>query len=225
MATIPELATRLRERLGPTRFWVDQELTDALLEAARMWQCYTGFMTGEAAALTDEVYAVVPRQIAWTTRLRRSGTELPRTSVWELDTGFVGWEGSAASSTGPNYWASQGMGDVLLYPPWDSPGDTVFEGPVSLDRGFTAGVELPLSEGDEQALLDYAQHYLSFKEGQGELDNTADMRQALVTRGGKANARLRRQNFFRAGMTKDRGETQPGPQRGSAGGDWVRGGR
>lgn len=223
MATIPDLALKLRERLGPTRFWADQELTDALLEAARMWQCFTGFMTGQAADLTSSVYETVPRQIAWTTRLRVNSVEIPRTSAWELDTGFVGWEGASASSTGPTFWASHGMGDVMLYPPYSSPGDTSFEGPVSIDRGFAAGVVLPLSDGDEQALLDYAQHYLSFKEGQGELDNTADLRQALVTRAGKANARLRRQNFFRAGMTKDRGETQPGAQRGAAAGDWVRG--
>lgn len=222
MVTIPQLALKLRERLGPTRFWASQELTDALLEGVRMWQCLTGFMTAQSVALTDSVYSTSPRQIAWTTRLRAGGAEIPRTSLWELDTGFVGWEGEGSSSTGPNFWASQGMGDVVTYPPWSTPGDTVFEGPVSMDRGYAAGVSLPLSDGDEQAVLDYAQHYLSFKEGQGELENTADMRQALVTRAGKTNARLRRQNFFRAALARDRGETQPGAQRGEASPDWVR---
>lgn len=223
MATIPELDIALSQRLGPSQFWVVQERLDALLEGIRLWQCYTGFLTAQAASLTDSVYSKVPRQIAWPIRVSIAGTQIPRASLHELDEGFVGWEGEAASSAGPSYWASQGMGNIAGYPPFSSAGDTSFEGPENILRGHAAGVDIPLSEGDVQAILDYAQHYLSFKEGSGELDQTQDAQKGMLDRGGKANARLRRQNFYRAAMQRDRGEEQPGAQLGDEGVDFVRG--
>ncbi len=223
MPTIPELDTALSQRLGPSQFWVKQERLDALLEGVRVWQCYTGFLTAQAAALTNSVYSKVPRQIAWPIRVTIAGVQIPRTSLPELDNGFVGWEGEAATAAGPTYWASQGMGNVAGYPPFSAAGDTSFEGPENILRGHAAGVEIPMSEGDVQVVLDYAQHYLSFKEGSGELEQTQDAQEGMLRRGGQANARLRRQNFYRAAMLRDRGEEEPGAQLGEEGVDFVRG--
>ena len=222
MATIPELDTALSQRLGPSQFWVRQERIDALLEGVRLWQCYTGFLTSQAPALTEKIYNGTPRQIAWPIRITIAGVQIPRTTLHELDEGFAGWEGEDASAAGPSYWASHGMGGVVTSPPWTTAGDTGFEGPEDLLRGHTAGVDIPVSEGDVQVLLDYAQHYLSFKEGSGELDQTKDAQEGMLDRGGKANARLRRQNFYRAAMQRDRGEEQPGAQLDAEGVDFVR---
>jgi len=222
MATIPDLDIALSQRLGPSQFWIEQERIDALLEGIRLWQCYTGFLTAQAAALTENIYNGTPRQIAWPIRLTIGSTQIPRTSLHELDEGFAGWEGESGVAAGPAYWASHGMGGVATSPPWATAGDTSFEGPEDLLRGHAAGVDIPLSEGDVQAILDYAQHYLSFKEGSGEQEQTKDGQQGMLTRGGQANARLRRQNFYRAAMMRDRGAEEPGAQLGEEGVDFVR---
>jgi len=222
MPTIPELSVKLKERLGPSRFWTAQERTDACLEAVRIWQCYTGFLTKEVVALSSGSYAGVPRQIAWPIRVKLGTTDLDRQSLWELDEGSVGWEGAASGT--PTSWASHGMSQVALTPAYASAGEVRYSGPENILRGHAAGVEIPLSDGDIQAVLDYAQHYCSFKEGSGELEDTQDLLKSFAGRAGAQNARLRRQNFYRAAMMEDRGETQPGAQRGAAGVDFVRGG-
>jgi hypothetical protein len=88
-------------------------------------------------------------------------------------------------------------------------GEVSVEGVTDLDYGWRRGVDLEqLSSGDEEALLGYAQHYLSFKEGQGEMDNTGDLLKNFFARAASANQRLRRTNFYRASMGADAAEVE-----------------
>lgn len=222
MPSVPSLVAKLRGRIGPTKFWSDIELSDAVIEALRVWQAMTGLLTGFTDLKTSGVYVDVPKQYVHVTRIQVSGTEIPKASIWELDQGFVGWEGSTAGT--PGYWAPHGMNSVAFYPAYASPTATTMAGIIDLPRGFAAGVEFPfLNEGDEQVLLDYAQHYLSIKEGQGELEATQSGRSDLIKRAGAANARLRKMNFYRNAMARDRDEGQPGAKTGQDAADYVRG--
>ncbi len=222
MPSVPSLVAKLRGRIGPTRFWSDVELSDACMEALRVWQAMTGLLTGFTELKTSGVYVEVPKQYVHVTRIQVSGTEIPKASIWEFDQGFVGWEGSSAGT--PSFWAPHGMNGVVFYPAFASPTATTMAGIIDLPRGFAAGVEFPfLNEGDEQVLLDYAQHYLAIKEGQGELDATADARSSLIKRAAAANARLRKTNFYRNAMARDRDEGQPGAKVGQDQPDYVRG--
>ncbi len=93
-----------------------------------------------------------------------------------------------------------------------------------IDRGYVGNDNLVLSAGEEKVLLDYAQHYLSFKEGQGEMEGTSDLFANFITAAGEANARLRKTNFYRASLARDRGEAQDGSKAGEDTVDWIRGG-
>lgn len=211
MATIPELATLLRQKLGPTRFWYDIELKDALLEALRVWQATTGAITRTVTGAPEGTrYETIPGQVACPIRVTFGGAagELDQSSLWELDEGSVGWEGEAAGA--PSYWALNGFGQVVFSPrPSAALGEVSYEGIADILRGDAEGVELKdLSPGDLEVVLGYAQHYLSFKEGQGELNNTSGKKDGLYQRAAAANARLRRTNFYRSAMGKDNAEVE-----------------
>ncbi len=208
---IPYLRVLLRQRLGPTRFWYDEELEWALLEALRVWQAMTGNITMDFGTAPQGMqYEQCPGQIARPTRVTFAGPggELDKISLWELDEGFIGWEGTASGT--PIYWAHCGFNEIVFYPrPTYAVAEIKYEGISDIDRGWLFGVPLDvLSVGDVEALLGYAQHYLSFKEGAGELDNTQGLLQNFYKRAGEANTRLRRMNFFRASMGVDRGEDE-----------------
>lgn len=209
--SIPYLRVLLRERLGPSRFWYDEELEWALLEALRVWQAMTGVFTLQFKTAPQGVqYEPCPGQAVRPTRITFGGAggELDKISLWELDEGQIGWEGAATGA--PAYWSHCGFNEIVFYPrPTQALGELAIEGMADIGRGWMFGVPLDvLSTGDVEALLGYAQHYLSFKEGAGEIDNTTPMLQDFYKRAAAANGRLRRLNFFRASMGVDRGEDE-----------------
>ncbi len=209
--TIPSLRVLLRERLGPSQFWYDEELEYALLEALRVWQALTGMFTIQfKTAPKGQQYEPCPGQLARPTRITFGGAggELDKISLWELDEGQIGWEGAASAA--PAFWSHCGFNEIVFYPrPTQALGEIAIEGMVDMGRDWIFGVSLDvLSTGDVEALLGYAQHYLSFKEGAGEIDNTMPMLQNFYQRAAAANSRLRRLNFFRASMGVDRGEDE-----------------
>jgi hypothetical protein len=222
MPTIPQLAVALRARVGPSRFWRDVEMTDAVLEGVRMWQALTGQITRTTLLLVSGKWADMPRQFARPIRMKAAGSEIPKASTWELDQGFSGWEGGTAGT--PQYWAPHGMNEIAMHPGYATPGDMLMEGMADLPYDTVGGENLQMSEGDSQAILEYAQHYLSFKEGPGEVESTQGGLDGLIERAGQANARLRKTNFYRQAMARDRDESERGSKVGESAPDFVRGG-
>jgi hypothetical protein len=125
--------------------------------------------------------------------------------LFELDMGFPGWRETYGV---PLYWAPDGLDWVALYPA-PRGGAIWLEGykepPVlHKDEDF-------IDLGDEELvrILDYAQWYLSFKEGPSEaLENTEILMQNTLEAAALRNARIRRSALYREYAGEHRDEHQ-----------------
>lgn len=167
--TLTILQGRLLERVGGHgKFWVTAELTRALNEALAAWQLVTGdFITSEAIAVTagDETASLKATALA-AFRALYDTTILTPTTLKDLDQGSYGWRDDANGTT--EMWAASGRDLVWLFPQPDANGTLNVE---EYDGGeqLTAGGDfVQLGDEDVNAVLDYAQSLLAFKEGPKE---------------------------------------------------------
>jgi hypothetical protein len=128
-------------------------------------------------------------------------------STYELDMGEPGWREVYGT---PLYWAPDGF-DWLALSPAPYGGGLQLEGyrePPTLDRD-TEFIDL----GDEELvrILDYAQWYLSFKEGiQEGLDNTQELMKNMMAAAALRNSRLLKSAMYREYMGEHRQEWERG---------------
>jgi len=132
---------------------------------------------------------------------------LNQTSVFELDMGTPDWRETYGI---PRYWAPDGLDWFAVYP---APKGGIFnlEGykePPTLNHDDEF-----IDLGDEELtrILDYAQWYLTFKEGPQEaIQNVQDLLSNMMEAGGLRNQRLRRSALYREYMGEHRDEPQMG---------------
>lgn len=200
------LRARLTERAGNNSvFWVDTEKNDAINEAIMIWQCLTGEFTKTfSTPASGSAYQDVPKQIGSVVRVSFNGSPVALISLWELDFGFSGWPGTSGT---PLYWAPLGLNGIAIYPV-PTTGSLMYEGYSEVPRLGGDADFLQTSDNTLNALLSYAQHYLSFKEGGQEFMNSQSLFQAFVLAATTRNKRLAATNAFRAffGTSRDPNE-------------------
>jgi hypothetical protein len=204
--TLSTILTRLTGRVGNnSTFWTQDEKVMAINEALRIWQALTGEWRAEFAfdALGGN-YVNVPQQIVSVDRVLYNGTPLSLTSIWELDKGTPGWEGTAGT---PLEWAPFGLNQVALYP-GPASGSIKLEGVAELLP--LTGLAEYIDIGDEELtkLLGYAQHYLAFKEGLPESKATEEDFVAFMEAAVLKNGRLVGSELYRRFMGESRDENQ-----------------
>lgn len=165
------LRSRLQDHFSGDPFWTSTEANDALNEALRWWNLYTGFWCGEAQALTvaGTPYVPVPQVLTWQTRVRLStGPALLAKGILELYRSRPGWRTQTTASGGGvpsriEEWAPVGVQQIAIWPR-DAGGTLltfsgVLKTPVLLDDGQF------LQVGEEQVgpLLDESLWVLGFK--------------------------------------------------------------
>jgi hypothetical protein len=216
--SLGEFRSMMKERLGGNGvFWAEQEINEALNEALCVWQLLTGdfvlsrnqtLPAGQAVVELDTTQIPSMHVV----RMRRgstTGSALFPISIFELDQGFYGRQ-SATSGT-PEYWAPFGVDRVLIYPP-ASTTQTVNIQYYSADPRIGLSSSLYLDIGDEeiQALLNYAQWVLSFKEGLTEaFENVDPLKEIFLLAARLRNAKLRGTSLYKNYMGNDRDETKP----------------
>ena len=203
---LSQMLTDLTSHVGDNSiFWVHQEKVDAINEGLKIWQALTGeWTTSFEIPVTSGHYYNVPRQVASVSRMLYNTTVLEDTSLWELDYGTPGWEGTDGT---PAEWAPHGVNEVVVYPAPTS-GVLTFEGisepiAVHLDGDF-------VDIGDEELtkILHYAHHYLTFKEGPSEAAATEGDLKGLMAAAALKNGRLLASEFYKdyMGIAKDEGQ-------------------
>ena len=203
-----EIKNRLRSRTdGIGIFWGPLELRDAINEALRVWNALTGYWTTTFNVPTNsDVYQTVPSQITTLQRVQYNGAGLTLTSVAELDYGNPNWEAIAPGT--PIYWAPIGINQVAFNPPPMAQNSLVFEG-VQETPQLTNDSDF-INIGDEELtrILDYAQHYLSFKEGPPEFDNTLGAYKEFLRAAGIMNSKLKDTALYKRAMGLVRDEME-----------------
>lgn len=195
--TLTQIQGFLKERVGNNDvFWPTADATDAINHAIRIWQAMTGEWTA-SATLTRNGTAVIPLSAGYAPfRVLWNGTPLTETTVQDLDFGVPTWQNSLGV---PTMWANVGATQVALYPtPSTNSGTAIV---LQADPVLAAGGDI-IQVGDEelQKLLDYAHHYMTWKEGISEMEATKGALVGLIEAAGRRNAEIRRTNFYRSHM-------------------------
>lgn len=202
--TLDMLRDQLTERLGEnSTFWDSDEKRDAINEALNVWQLMVGeFTTGIAMSVDGSVFYSVPTQIASIQRILFGGTPLTMASLNELDLGNPGWQGETGD---PEFWTLNGI-NLFGLSPQPTTGVVTIEG-LSETPVLINGSDYVML-GDEllNRILDYAEHYCSFKEGVGEFDSSLTGFGLFIDAAGKRNGVLLASALYREWMGRNREE-------------------
>jgi hypothetical protein len=210
LTTIASIITRLGQRtdgMDTNVFWVEQEKLDAINEALRVWQCLVGqfeqlFKQSASPAQTNSFFPV-PRQFASITRVLYNGNQLTLLSLNELDNGYPDWVNTQGT---PLYWAPVGASNIALYP-YPVGGELTFYGYRDL---LKLGPMDYIIIGNEELtrVLEYAEHYLSFKEGMTEMQASSDALDKMAAAAAYKNGRIKQTEYFKHYAGLDRENTQ-----------------
>ena len=205
LTSIASIIQRLGQRTDGADtnvFWTEAEKLDAINEGLRFWQALTGQWQQEwVMPITASPFQPVPRQFASIYRVSYNGVPLPVTSLYELDTSFGAWQGVSGT---PRFWAPCGVNEFALYP-YPTSGTLTIVGYQDLPI-YTNGMYINIGNEELTYVLDYARHFLAFKEGQGELDATLPGVERLVAAAALKNSRLTVTNTYKRYMGLDREE-------------------
>lgn len=203
--TLTDIQGFLLERVGGnSAFWPTAQLTEAINHAMRVWQCLTGEWTVTSGVVTTSgvhFYQLpsteyAPHRVSQAV----SGDPLQLTSLNELDMGLPDWDSTTTGTA--LYYAHVGATRIAIHPAQAS-GNLSLES-FQVTPTLSAGGDF-IQVGDEelQALLAYAHHYLTFKEGSAEMEATQGALSAFIEAAARRNKALRFTNFYRsAGRAK-----------------------
>lgn len=202
--TLSQLRDLLTARVGNNSvFWISQEKTYAINEALNVWQIMVGEWTLGITMVADgSTFYSVPTQIAAIQRILFGGIPLTMASLNELDMGFLGWQGV---NDDPQMWTLNGI-NLFGLSPQPSSGVITIEGisetPVLINDADYVML------GDEQLnrILDYAEHYCSFKEGAREFDSSQSGFNLFIQAASKRNSNLLATALYREWMGRNREE-------------------
>lgn len=165
------LRARLQDRYTSDPFWSATEANDAINEALRQFNLYTGYWRGTTTATTtiNSPFVTVPGTLTYRTRVTRAGATLTRKSIVELYRSRKNWRTQTTASGSPvpatiREWAPIGLGSIAIWPT-DAVGGTTltFDG-VKLTPTLTAdGNFLDLGDEELKVILDECLYILSFK--------------------------------------------------------------
>lgn len=216
--SLDDLKARLTERVGNnTVFFTDREKRYAVNEAITMWNALTGqWIVRVQVPSTGLIFYDLPRQLVSLMRVRTPTALLDQISFFELDNGFAGWQDAPIGT--PLYWVPMGLDKFAIYPPIAVGVNLTLEGIQLSPRLGSGGDFIDIQDEEVTRLLEYAQHYLSLKEGGLEFSNTRALLANFMGAAGARNGRLMAAAPFVKYMGLQRDEEQrPGRSTRSAG--------
>jgi len=210
IVTLTTLQSRLQERIETSAFVVTAELTNAINEALRMWNLFTGTWRRQVTIALEpaDPYVTLPQTMVFPMRVQVGNTPMGKSSLLDLDNGQPGWEGETAGDTGipttPQVWAPVSLGLIAVWPKVSATGTSISVDGVSATPTLSAGGDfIDLNESLHGVILGYAHHYLAFKRGAKELQATAHALQEMIKVAGEENALFKKSSYFRAAMGLD----------------------
>lgn len=165
------LRTRLQDRYDGTPFWSATEANDAINEALRYFNLYTGYWRGAATVVTGAAdrFLTVSGTLTAGTRVFRSGQVLTRKSIVEFYRQRRNWRTQTTASgsgvpTVISEWAPIGLSTIAIWPADAAGGTTITIDAVKITPILSAdGTNVDLGTEELDLILDEALYILNFK--------------------------------------------------------------
>lgn len=202
--SLATLRARLQDRFTGDPFWSATEANDALNEALRYFNLFTGYWRGSATALTvaGVAFLAVPGTLTYRTRVARSGMVLTRKSIVELYRTRRNWRTQTTTSGAPvpstlREWAPVGLASIALWPTDAAGGTTLTFEAIKLTPILTADAQ-SVDIGNEELtlILNEALYILSFKRP-SILAQMAPKHQGFLQGCLERNDQLRASSYYR----------------------------
>jgi hypothetical protein len=170
--TLATLRSRLQDRYDDVVFWTDQDALDAINEALRAFNAYTGYWRGSVDVLTTagSPFVTVSASLTYRTRVFRTGRALTRKSIVEQFRGRRNWRTETTTTGGTipttiREWSPIGLQTIATWPTDTVGGTTLTIDAVKITPVLVAdGDFIDLGEEEQGALLDEALYVLGFKQ-------------------------------------------------------------
>jgi len=218
--TLATLRQELKDEYESVPFWLDSEATTALNESLRVWNLLTGYWKRREIIPTvaGQVWYPLTSSMVYGVRVAFCDYPLEVSSIHDLDNGRPNWEAHTTATGGivptrPWLFAPAGLFLIAIWPADAAGGntlvvDSVRQTPVlTLDADF-----VDLNQSEHRPLLQYALHYLAFKEGGRRFEATKAYYQRFLLAAGDMNQLLRASTWFRKEMGLDLGRIQRPPR-------------
>lgn len=210
IVTLATLRARLQDRFTGDPFWSNTEANDAINDALRYFNLFTGYWRGTATANTvaNDPFLTVPATLTYRTRITRSGQVLTRKSIVELYRSRRNWRTQTTASGGDvpttvQEWAPIGLGSIALWPAHAAGGLTLTVEAVKLTPVLTADGQ-NLDAGNEEINLILAESLwiLAFKRP-SILEQMKPKHQTFLAGCLERNDQLRASSYFRRQLGLD----------------------
>jgi hypothetical protein len=211
--TLLELKAALAGRYDGVPWWTETDARQAINEAMRVWNVATGYWrtTTTAPLVPNDIYAVVPLAVSMPTRLTFAEKGLAITSLFDLDHARPGWQGSRGD---PWAWVPVSLRLVVVYPATEEIGQSVgVEGLMATPVLTNDADTIDIGAEEQNALLSYALHALSYWRGGEMLVATDEHRMAFWRAAALRNSQLNRSLPLR--FSQGRADLQLDPPHGA----------
>lgn len=210
--TVTRAALRglLQARYQADPFWSATEANDALNEAMRQFNLFTGFWRGDVTVTTsaNTPFIILPASMTYRTRVYRSGRALTRKSIVELFRSRRNWRTETTTSGGDvptaiREWAPVGLAMIAVWPQTVAAGTSLTVDAVKITPVLSAdGSLLDLGDEEQGILLDEALWILAFKRP-SLLEQMRPRHQAFLAACLERNDQLRASSYFRSQLGLD----------------------
>lgn len=198
------LRARLQDRYQADPFWTTVEANDAINEAMRQFNLFTGYWRGSVNVLTsaNTPFIILPASMTYRTRVYRSGRALTRKSIVELFRSRRNWRTESTTSGGDvptaiREWAPIGLAMIAIWPLTVAAGTSLTVDAVKITPVLsTDGSLIDLGDEEQGILLDEALWVLSFKRP-SILEQMRPRHQAFLAACLERNDQLRASSYFR----------------------------
>lgn len=207
------LRARLQDRYTGDPFWSDTEANDAINEALRYFNLFTGYWRGSDTANTiaNGVFITVPGTLTRASRVTRSGLGLQRLSIVELFRAKKNWRTQTTASGSPvpstiRAWAPVGLGTIAIWPADAAGGTTLTFEAIKITPILTAdGSFLDIGNEEVNLILDECLYILAFKRP-SILEQMTPKHQSFLQGCLERNDQLRASSYFRRQLGLDQSQ-------------------
>lgn len=201
------LRARLKDRYTGDPFWSDTEANDAINEALRYFNLFTGYWRGTATANTiaGSPFLTVPASLTYQTRVYVAGRVLTRCSIVGWYRTHKNWRTQTTASGAPvpttiREWSPIGLSAIAIWPTDPAGGTTLSLDAVKITPILTAdGQNVDIGDEELNLVLSEAIYILSFKRP-SILAAMADKHQVFLQGCLERNDQLRASAFFREAL-------------------------
>lgn len=207
------LRARLQDRFTGDPFWSATEANDAINEALRQFNLFTGYWRGTGTTNTtiNSPFVLVPGTLTYHTRVFRAGQVLTRKSIVELYRTKRNWRTQTTASGAPvpttiREWAPIGLGAIAIWPTDAAGGTTLTFDAVRITPILSAdGSFVDLGDEEQKVILDECLYILAFKRP-SILEQMKPKHQAFLVACLERNDQLRASSYYRRVLGLDQAQ-------------------